>query len=259
VSARPGEWRAGRRGGGTLRFHRLRVLRRMPHPGRGFTQGLTVAEGTVWESTGGYGESALHRYELGAQQPGSRAPLPPELFGEGICRIRAHLWQLTWRERVALCWDAHSLDLLSTIPFNREGWGICAADGCVLTSDGTSELVRRDPAALEPLEVIRVRLDGERVTDLNDLEWAAGRVWANLFGQRYLVGIDPGSGEVTDLVDAKAVMERHWGDPEAVLNGVAALPGDGEFLLTGKSWRSMYHVRLADDRLRKPPARLLAD
>jgi len=73
------------------------------------------------------------------------------------------------------------------------------------------------------------------------------------------VGIDPGSGEVTDLVDAKAVMERHWGDPEAVLNGVAALPGDGEFLLTGKSWRSMYHVRLVEDRLRKQPARLLAD
>jgi len=106
--------------------------------------------------------------------------------------------------------------------------------------------------------VIRVRLDGERVMDLNDLEWAAGRVWANLLGKRYLVGIDPGSGEVTDLLDAKAVMERHWGDPEAVLNGVAALPGDGEFLLTGKNWRSMYHVQLADDRPRKQPARLLA-
>jgi glutaminyl-peptide cyclotransferase len=230
----------------------------MPHPGRGFTQGLTVADGTVWESTGGYGDSALHRYELGAAQPEGRAPLPPELFGEGLCRIRAHLWQLTWRERVALRWDARSLDLLGTIPFNREGWGICAADGCVLTSDGTSELVRRDPGTLEPQAVIRVRLDGERVTDLNDLEWAARRVWANVFGTRYLVGIDPRSGEVTDLVDAKAVMERHWGDPEAVLNGVAALPGDGEFLLTGKSWRSMYHVRLAADRPRKPPARLLA-
>ena len=242
-----------------MRFHRLRVLRRMPHPGRGFTQGLTVAEGTVWESTGGYGESALHRYELGAAQPGSHTPLPPELFGEGICRIGAHLWQLTWRERVALRWDARTLDLIGTIPFNREGWGICAAEGCVLTSDGTSELVRRDPVTLGPLEVIRVRLDGERVTDLNDLEWAAGRVWANLFGQRYLVGIDPGSGEVTDLVDAKAVMERHWGDREAVLNGVAALSGDGEFLLTGKGWRSMYHVQLADDRPRKQPARLLAD
>jgi glutaminyl-peptide cyclotransferase len=230
----------------------------MPHPGRGFTQGLVVAGGTVWESTGGYGESALHRYELGARQSEGRAPLPPELFGEGICRAGGHLWQLTWRERVALCWDPNRLDLLSTTPFNREGWGICAADGCVLTSDGSSELVRRDPATLQPLEVIRVRLDGERVTDLNDLEWAAGRVWANLLGRRYLVGIDPGSGEVTDLVDAKAVMERHWGDPEAVLNGVAALPGDGEFLLTGKTWRSMYHVRLAEDRPRQQPARLLA-
>ena len=230
----------------------------MPHPGRGFTQGLIVAGGTVWESTGGYGESALHRYELGAQRPEGRASLPPELFGEGICRIGAHLWQLTWRERVALRWDARSLGLLGTTAFNREGWGICAAEGCVLTSDGTSELVRRDPATLAPLEVIRVRLDGERVMDLNDLEWAAGRVWANLLGQRYLVGIDPGSGEVTDLVDAKAVMERHWGDPEAVLNGVAALPGDGEFLLTGKGWRSIRHVRLKPAREGAVPQRLLA-
>lgn len=230
----------------------------MPHPGRGFTQGLIVADGTVWESTGGYGQSALHRYEFGAQRPEGHAPLPPELFGEGICRAGAYLWQLTWRERVALRWDARSLDLLGTIRFNREGWGICAADGFVLTSDGSSELVRRDPATLEPLQVIRVHLDGERLAGLNDLDWAAGRVWANLFGKRYLAGIDPGSGAVTDLVDAKAVMERHWGDPEAVLNGVAALPGAGEFLLTGKGWRSMYHVRLVEHRLRKQPARLVA-
>jgi glutamine cyclotransferase len=87
---------------------------------------------------------------------------------------------------------------------------------------------------------------------------AGGRVWANLLGKRYLVGIDPGTGEVTDIVDAKAVMERHWGDREAVLNGVAALPAAGEFLLTGKKWRSMYHVRLTGDRAPKEPARLVA-
>ena len=56
-------------------------------------------------------------------------PLPPELFGEGICRAGDHIWQLTWRERVALRWDAGSLELVETIPFNREGWGICAAEG----------------------------------------------------------------------------------------------------------------------------------
>jgi glutaminyl-peptide cyclotransferase len=241
-----------------VRFHRLDVLRRLPHPGRGFTQGLVLGDGTVWESTGGYGQSSLRRYPAGAEQPADSAPLPPELFGEGICRAGPHLWQLTWRERVALRWDAGTLRMLGTISYNREGWGICAADGRVLTSDGTSELVIRDPGSLVPSGVIRVRLSGERVAGLNDLEWSSGRVWANLLGRRYLVGIDPGSGEVTDIVDAKAVMERHWGDREAVLNGIAAFPGAGEFLLTGKGWRSLYHVRLAGDRPGRQAARLLA-
>jgi len=241
-----------------LRFHRLRVLRRLPHPGRGFTQGLLVRGDTVLESIGGYGQSALRRYRLGAGQPEANAALPAEMFGEGICRAGTHVWQLTWRERTALRWDSGSLELLDKIPFNREGWGICCSGGTVLTSDGTSELIRRDLATLEPLGLIRVRIDGERVCDLNDLEWAGGRVWANILGKRYLVAIDPGSGEVSDIVDAKAVMERHRGDPEAVLNGVAALPGPGEFLLTGKNWRSMYHVRLAEARAPKDPARLVS-
>src|ERR1700751_2670531 len=47
-----------------VRFHRVRVVRRMPHPGRGFTQGLIADGDTIWESTGGYGESALSRYRL---------------------------------------------------------------------------------------------------------------------------------------------------------------------------------------------------
>jgi glutaminyl-peptide cyclotransferase len=241
-----------------VRYHRLRVLRRLPHPVRGFTQGLIVDEGTVWESTGGYGGSELRRYQLGATHPDGHSPLPPELFGEGICRTGPHLWQLTWRERVALRWDARTLEQLGTVRYSREGWGICAAGDHVLTSDGSSELVRRDPTTLEPLGMVGVRLDGERLGGLNDLEWADGRVWANVFGTRYLVGIDPDFGAVTDIVDAKAVMERHWGDPDAVLNGVAALPGPEEFLLTGKTWRSMYHVRLAADRPRNQAARLLA-
>ena len=44
----------------------------------------------MWESTGGYGNSALCRYQLGGQV-GQRAVLPAELFGEGICRAGAHI------------------------------------------------------------------------------------------------------------------------------------------------------------------------
>jgi glutamine cyclotransferase len=240
------------------RFHRLEVLARLPHPGRGFTQGLIADGRTVWESTGQYGQSALRRYQLGAGRDDDCGVLPPEFFAEGICRRGDQIWQLTWRERVALRWRAGPpLILLETIPYNREGWGICDAGEFVVTSDGSSELVRRDPRTLQPLGVVGVRCAGRRVGGLNDLAWAGGLVWANVLGRSYLAGIDLASGEVAAVVDARSVAERHWGDPEAVMNGIAALPGAGEFLLTGKSWRSIYHVRLTDGRLRRDPARLL--
>jgi glutaminyl-peptide cyclotransferase len=233
------------------------VVRRLPHPDQAFTQGLIAEDGMVWESTGQYGQSALRRYRLGLEQADAAAALPPEAFGEGICRAGVHLWQLTWRERVALRWDPRSLELLETVSYNREGWGICNAGPYLMTSDGSSELVSRDPQTLKPLGLVAVRCGGRRIGNLNDLEWAAGRVWANIALRPYLAGIDPASGEVVDVVDARPASERHWGDPEAFLNGVAALPGTAEFLLTGKCWRFIYHVRLIESRAPRNPERLL--
>jgi glutaminyl-peptide cyclotransferase len=244
-----------------MRFHRLKVLRRLPHPGHGFTQGLLTDGATVWESTGLYEQSTLRRYRLGADRWEACAPLSQDLFAEGICRAGAAIWQLTWQERIALRWDADTLTLLATVPYNREGWGICSTGDHILTSDGSSELVRRDPRTLEPLGVVLVRCEGERVGGLNDLEWSGGRVWANILGRPYLAGIDPDSGEVVDIVDAHLGGERHRDDPQAVLNGIAAMAGSGafmEFLLTGKHWRFLHHVRLAEGRHRRQPARLLA-
>src|SRR5487761_961038 len=156
-----------------MRFFRVKVVRTLPHPGRGFTQGLLSEGETVWESGGQYGLSVLRRHKLGAAEAAAEAGLAPELFAEGICRVGGSIVQLTWRERVALRWDAATLELTEKVRFNREGWGICAVPvdnpvgnrsepvdipvdeaavavdeagvDEVITSDGTSELVRRDP------------------------------------------------------------------------------------------------------------------
>jgi glutamine cyclotransferase len=240
-----------------MRSWRAEIVRRLAHPGQGFTQGLITDGATVWESTGLYGQSALCRYPLGTARAEQRAALPAELFGEGICRSGEVIWQLTWRERVALRWDARTLELTGQVPYNRVGWGICAADGYLVTSDGTSELVRRDPG-LAPLGVIYVRCAGRRVLGLNDLAWSAGTIWANVAGTYYLAGIDPDSGDVTDIVNARPAAERHPGDPQAIMNGIAALPEPGEFLLTGKGWRWIRHVRLKPAREGSSRRRLLA-
>lgn len=240
-----------------MRFFRVRVVRTVPHPGHGFTQGL-IAEGeTVWESGGQYGQSVLRRYELGSPSAAWEAGLPPDLFAEGICRVGGSIWQLTWRERVALRWDAATLQVADRVRFNREGWGICtvparAVDNPVdevVTSDGSSELVRRDPVTLEPRTVVHVRCGGSRVRWLNDLTWSGGLVWANVLGTTCLAGINLDTGEVTDLADARPAGERH-AHPQLVMNGIAALDRPGEFLLTGKGWRSIRQVRLTPDRNR---------
>jgi glutamine cyclotransferase len=252
-----------------MRFHRVRVVRRMPHPRIGFTQGLIAEWGgqdgssSVWESTGQYGLSTLRRYAAGADVPAAEAELPNELFGEGICRVGDAIWQLTWRERVALSWDAATLELREQVPYSRQGWGMCAVGGAtsppeVITSDGTSELVRRDPATLAAREVVHVRCQGQRVLGLNDLTWAGGLVWANVAGTDCLAGIDLELSEVTDVVDAGAAAERVWRDPQAIMNGIAAVGAPGEFLLTGKGWRSIRQARLVPDRDRGHVKRLLA-
>ena len=229
----------------------MRVVRRLPHPGRGFTQGLLAEGDLVIESTGGYGESALARYVSGeanvARETMMRAELPSGLFGEGICRVGGCVWQLTWKERVALRWDAATLELRDQVRYNREGWSICAVSGPagptgpagavgevteVVTSDGTSELVRRDPETLEPRAVVRVRCRGARVRGLNDLAWDGARIWANVAGTEYLAGIDLGTGEVTDVADARAAGERHP-DPQEIMNGIAALTGPVSFCSPG--------------------------
>jgi glutaminyl-peptide cyclotransferase len=236
-----------------MRFYRVRVVRTMPHPERGFTQGLVVTNGTVWESSGQYGISALRRYELGAKEVAASTALPPELFAEGICAVGAGIWQLTWKERVALRWDPASLELVEKIQFNREGWGICAVPvdknpaGEVVTSDGSSELVRRDPETLEPRAVVHVRCGGRRVRWLNDLAWADGLVWANVLGTTCIAGVDLDSGEVAAVADARRAGERHT-HPQMLMNGIASLGERDEFLLTGKGWRSIRHVRLIATR-----------
>ena len=233
-------------------------MRRVPHPGRGFTQGLLCGpDDWVLESTGLYGQSQLRRYRLGAGSHEASATLSADFFGEGICQAGDVIWQLTWRERTALRWDAATLELRDLVSYDREGWGMCATGADVVTSDGTSELVRRDPHTLAPREVVRVRCAGEPVRGLNDLAWSAGRVWANVLPTTTVVGIDLATGEVTDLIDARAAAERRLTDPQAVMNGIAALPGSGDFLVTGKGWRWVRQVRLVPARGRTDPGWLL--
>jgi glutaminyl-peptide cyclotransferase len=223
-----------------VRVRKVVVHRRLPHAREIFTQGLTFAYGTLWESAGLYGRSGLRELRLPEGAEHWTGPLPDHLFGEGIVRAPTGIWQLTWREGVALRWDTGTRRISAEVPYDREGWGACLCPEGVVTSDGSDELVIRDPARLTPQRTVAVRLDGRPVTGLNDLEWSAGRVWATVFGADRYLGVDLADGTVTDTVDATELRRMDATRGADVLNGIAA--ADGFFYVTGKRWSTLFEV-----------------
>ncbi len=223
----------------------VEVVEIRPHDPTAFTQGLELHGDVLLESTGLYGESGVRLVDPLTGETLLERPLDAELFGEGLTRVGDTVLQLTWRSGTLLRWQLPGLEPLAPLAYDGEGWGICAAEGAVFTSDGSAVVSRRDPATFEVTRSAEVTLAGEPVTNLNELECIDGLVVANVWHSDSLMVFDPDDGAVLAVIDASALSTAidRPAEPEAVLNGVADL-GDGTLLLTGKLWPSAAVVRL---------------
>lgn len=219
------------------------MTRVLPHDRSSFTQGLELADGTLYEGTGGHGRSALRALDPGTGRVLREERLPAALFGEGITVVDDRIWQITWEEGVAIERDRASLRELRRVRYPGEGWGLCRDGSRLVMSDGSDRLSFRDPATFAPLGQIAVTLEGRPVPEINELECTGGQVWANVWGSDRLLRIDPASGRVTAEVDASGLLPPGERAGTDVLNGIAAVPGTDEFLLTGKLWPHVYRVR----------------
>jgi glutamine cyclotransferase len=219
------------------------VLAELPHDTDAFTQGLELApDGTLYEGTGLAGRSQLRELDPATGAVRREVPLPGRLFGEGITVVDDRIWQLTWRDGVALEWDRAGLTLRRQVPIEGEGWGLCRDGDRLVRSDGTDRLRFHDPESFAETSSVAVTLDGEPVTELNELECVEGQVWANIWQTDRIVRIDPADGRVTAVVDAAGLLDPERRADADVLNGIAALGGD-EYLLTGKLWPASFRVR----------------
>ncbi|MFG2296061.1 glutaminyl-peptide cyclotransferase [Streptomyces sp. NPDC048603] len=222
---------------------KVRVRGTLPHDRTAFTEGLELHGGLLYEGTGLTGRSAVTVGPPG-QEPTRRVGLDGKFFGEGITVTGGRLWQLTWRDGIAFERDATTLAERRRVPYEGEGWGLCAQPGRLVMSNGSATLVFRDPETFAAEGSVTVTEDGRPLERLNELECAAdGSVYANVFPTDRLVRIDPASGAVTATIDASGLIgpaERAAGAD--VLNGIAQVPGTGEFLLTGKNWPRTFRV-----------------
>ena len=108
---------------------RPEVLAELPHDPAAFTQGFEIDGGVLYEGTGLEGRSQLRELDPDTGAVRRSVPLPGQLFGEGITVVGDRIWQLTWRDGVALEWDRATLTLRREVPLEGEGWGLCDDGG----------------------------------------------------------------------------------------------------------------------------------
>lgn len=220
------------------------VVDTIPHDREAFTQGLELADGVLYEGTGLEGESSIRVVDLETGEVTKQVDLPDDLFGEGITVAGDSVWQITWQDGVAIRRDRATLAEQQRVSYDGEGWGLCHDGNRLIMSDGSDRLTFRDATTFATSGDVRVRdADGEPVTNLNELECVSGQVYANVWQTDRIVRIDPATGRVTATVDLSGLLPEADRAGVDVLNGIAAIPGTDEFLVTGKRWPTMFRVR----------------
>jgi glutamine cyclotransferase len=240
----PGSTVASAASDATIEQLRVEVISTTPHDTTAFTEGLEVDGAQVYESTGLEGRSAITRSDLATGAVQARQELAPDLFGEGVTLAGDRLWQLTWKKGTAISRDPQTLAETGRARYDGEGWGLCAQPDRLVMSNGTATLTFRDRTTFAVLGTVDVTAAGTPLTRINELECTRdGQVWANVWQTDQIVRIDPTTGHVTAVVDAAGLLTPAQARSADVLNGIAALPGTDEFLVTGKLWPTTFTVR----------------
>lgn len=254
------------------------VLDVRPHDPGAFTQGLLLHDDLLYESTGRYGLSTIRQVDpvTGEVLRGMR--LPEQIFAEGLALADEYLYQITWREQVALRYnlsaftEAAELEL-QTFEYEGEGWGLCYDGTHLYMSDGTDTLALRDPETFEVVEELQVTwdgvplserttagemimtpvpdyqsldptlYDGQRLDMLNELECVDDVIYSNVWQTDLILQIDKETGAVLAQIDATGLLPAEDQPGADVLNGIAYDPETETFLITGKLWPSLFEVR----------------
>jgi glutaminyl-peptide cyclotransferase len=224
----------------------VQVLSVRPHDPTGFTQGLLLRDGLLYESTGLVGQSSLREVDPHTGGVLRRFTVDPPIFAEGLALVDDRLIQLTWQNGLALVYDLPSFERIGEFRYQGEGWGLCYDGQRLVMSDGSSQLFFRDPLSFDLLGQVTVTRDGLAMTRLNELECVGDHVYANVWQTDEILDIERDSGTVFATIDASGLLsadELRARQPDDVLNGIAFDSDSGNFLITGKRWAKLLEVR----------------
>ena len=224
-----------------------------PHDPSAFTQGLEFYNGKMYEGTGEPGQSRLRITDIKTGKVEKNYLIPDSsVFGEGITIFKNKIYQLTWQSNKIFVYNLDDImHPISTLKWNREGWGATHDDKNIIISDGTSHLYFVQPDEknkdMKIDKILTVADNLGEVDSLNELELIDGYIYANRWLTNNIVKIDTATGYVVGNMNLTGLLQQY--DPgvkvdgDAVLNGIAYDSTTKNLYITGKDWPKLFEMK----------------
>jgi glutamine cyclotransferase len=228
----------------------FKVIHVFPHDAGAFTQGLVYHDGFLYEGTGLEGRSSLRKVRLETGETVQKLDLAPGYFGEGIAILNHQVIQLTWQSKTGFVYDLSTFRLLRRFSYPGEGWGLATNGRDVFMSDGTADIRILDGTTLREKRRLTVHDGKTPITQLNELEFVDGELFANIWQTDRIARISPINGTVVGWIDLKGLLSPVYKlESGAVLNGIAYDAKSKRLFVTGKLWPNLFEIQL----IRKHP------
>ena len=217
-----------------------------PHDTQAYTQGLFFHEDTLYESTGQKGSSWIRKVDISTGQVLQEVSLDEHYFGEGIACFGQQIYQLTWQQHQGFIYDRQSLQQIDSFSYETEGWGLTRYENHLVMSDGTEKLYFYHPEGFVKSHEVQVYDDKGKVEKLNELETVGKLIFANQYQTRFILAIDPLTGQVVGKLDLTRLMDdsRERIDMD-VMNGIAYDESQDRFFVTGKWWPKLFEIKIS--------------
>lgn len=223
----------------------IRVVEQYPHDINAFTQGLFYHNGYLYEGTGKNGLSELSKRNLEDAEKLQSQPLADRYFGEGIELVGDKIYQLTWQSHMVFVYDLETFEQIGTHYNATEGWGLAYDGKQLILSNGSDKIQFLDPETFVPQREISVSVNGNPISNLNELEYINGEIWANVWQTNFILRINPETGITSSYIDLNGLSDyTELGSNEAVLNGIAWDKEQERLFVTGKHWAHLFEVEL---------------
>ena len=228
-----------------------KVINTYPHDTEAYTQGLEYFNGFLYESTGRNGKSSLRKVDLKTGKVLQKIDVTSEYFAEGMTILNNKIYQLTWRNDLGFIYNLSDFSQVGTFAYekSKEGWGLTNDKKQLIKSDGTEKVWFLDPNSQKEISFIEAYTNQQSVTELNELEYINGKIYANVYQKNILLILNPTNGAIEGIADLNSLEQevrktQNLVAHDEVLNGIAYDSTTNRIFVTGKNWSKLFEIQI---------------